>query len=99
VNLLILDEPTNHLDVESCEALGEMLTEYSGTLFLVSHDRYLLNQVTNKTLGLTGRGTATWVVGNYSVWRASQGGGNEEIPSNAIPAKQQSRGAKPKAKK
>ena len=99
VNLLILDEPTNHLDVESCEALGEMLTEYSGTLFLVSHDRYLLNQVTNKTLGLTGRGTATWVVGNYSVWRASQGGGNEAIPSNAIPAKQQSRGAKPKAKK
>jgi len=99
VNLLILDEPTNHLDVESCEALGEMLTEYSGTLFLVSHDRYLLNQVTNKTLGLTGRGTATWVVGNYSVWRATQGGGNEEIPSNAIPAKQQSRGAKPKAKK
>jgi len=99
VNLLILDEPTNHLDVESCEALGEMLNEYSGTLFLVSHDRYLLNSVTNKTLGLTGRGTANWVVGNYSVWRASQGGGNEEIPSNAIPAKQQSRGAKPKAKK
>ena len=99
VNLLILDEPTNHLDVESCEALGEMLTEYSGTLFLVSHDRYLLNQVTNKTLGLTGRGTANWVVGNYSVWRASQGGGDEAIPSNAIPAKQQSRGAKPKAKK
>lgn len=99
VNLLILDEPTNHLDVESCEALGEMLTEYSGTLFLVSHDRYLLNQVTNKTLGLTGRGTASWVVGNYSVWRATQGGENEAIPSNAIPAKQQSRGAKPKAKK
>lgn len=99
VNLLILDEPTNHLDVESCEALGEMLTEYSGTLFLVSHDRYLLNQVTNKTLGLTGRGTANWVVGNYSVWRASQGGGDEAIPSNAIPAKQQSRGAKPKAKR
>ena len=99
VNLLILDEPTNHLDVESCEALGEMLNEYSGTLFLVSHDRYLLNSVTNKTLGLTGRGTANWVVGNYSVWRASQGGGNEAIPSNAIPAKQQSRGAKPKAKK
>lgn len=99
VNLLILDEPTNHLDVESCEALGEMLNEYSGTLFLVSHDRYLLNSVTNKTLGLTGRGSANWVVGNYSVWRASQGGGNEAIPSNAIPAKQQSRGAKPKAKK
>ncbi len=99
VNLLILDEPTNHLDVESCEALGEMLNEYSGTLFLVSHDRYLLNSVTNKTLGLTGLGTANWVVGNYSVWRASQGGGNEAIPSNAIPAKQQSRGAKPKAKK
>lgn len=49
-NLLVLDEPTNHLDLESREALGQMLRDYEGTLLLVSHDRYLLDQVTNRTL-------------------------------------------------
>jgi ATP-binding cassette subfamily F protein 3 len=49
-NLLILDEPTNHLDIDSRDALTEMISEFDGTLILVSHDRYLLDQVTNKTL-------------------------------------------------
>ncbi len=71
-NLLILDEPTNHLDIESCETLGQMLQDYSGTLFLVSHDRYLLNAVTTKTLGLTGTGSAELIEGNYAVWRELQ---------------------------
>jgi ATP-binding cassette, subfamily F, member 3 len=68
-NLLILDEPTNHLDIESCENLTKMLEEYEGTLLLVSHDRYLLNAVTTKTLGLTGDGTSAFIEGNYAVWR------------------------------
>ena len=71
-NLLILDEPTNHLDIESCETLGQMLTDYNGTLFLVSHDRYLLNAVTTKTLGLTGTGSAELIEGNYATWREQQ---------------------------
>lgn len=49
-NLLILDEPTNHLDIAARHALTEMLRQYTGTLLLVSHDRYLLDQVTNRTL-------------------------------------------------
>jgi ATP-binding cassette subfamily F protein 3 len=58
-NLLILDEPTNHLDLESREALGKMLQGYDGALILVSHDRYLLSQVTKRTLEVTdGRATA-----------------------------------------
>ncbi len=70
-NLLILDEPTNHLDMASCETLTEILQAYDGTLLLVSHDRYLLNAVTTKTLGLNGHGRAELMEGNYNVWRAS----------------------------
>jgi ATP-binding cassette subfamily F protein 3 len=105
VNLLILDEPTNHLDVVSCEALGEMLLEYGGTLFLVSHDRALLNAVTTKTLGLAGDGTASCVVGNYSVWRAQQegkathAGKHRPIPGENPEPKVVSRGSKPKARR
>jgi ATP-binding cassette subfamily F protein 3 len=71
-NLLVLDEPTNHLDIESCETLTEMLCKYDGTLLVVSHDRYLLNAVTTKTLGLIGDGRATFVEGNYAAWREAQ---------------------------
>jgi len=71
-NLLILDEPTNHLDIESCETLGAMLEEFNGTLILISHDRYLLNAVTSKTLGLLGNGKSLFVEGNYAAWREAQ---------------------------
>lgn len=49
-----------------------MLTGYDGTLLLVSHDRYLLNAVTNKTLGFTGDGGALQVEGNYAAWREAR---------------------------
>ncbi len=69
-NLLILDEPTNHLDIASCEALTQMLANYAGTLLLVSHDRYLLNAVTTKTLALMGTDVRpTLFEGNYTAWR------------------------------
>jgi ATP-binding cassette, subfamily F, member 3 len=68
-NLLILDEPTNHLDLDSRQALGEMLKEYEGTLLLVSHDRYLLNQVTTHTLEIAD-GRATLFDGPYDKFRA-----------------------------
>ena len=49
-NLLILDEPTNHLDIISKDTIEKILTNYNGTIIIVSHDRYLINNVCNKLL-------------------------------------------------
>lgn len=49
-NVLFLDEPTNHLDIPSCEALEEALGEYGGTMFIVTHDRYLANRIADRII-------------------------------------------------
>ncbi|BAL81507.1 ABC-F family ATP-binding cassette domain-containing protein [Caldisericum exile] len=51
-NFLVLDEPTNHLDIETTEALIEALKNYKGTILLVSHDRYLIKNISQKVLTL-----------------------------------------------
>jgi ATP-binding cassette subfamily F protein 3 len=68
-NLLILDEPTNHLDVFSCDALAQTLSRFAGTLLVVSHDRSLLDETTNKTLYFDGTGNVTLYDMPYSAWR------------------------------
>jgi ATP-binding cassette, subfamily F, member 3 len=55
-NFLILDEPANHLDLESREALIQALEEYSGTVLLVAHDRWLLNRVAEQVWALSDQG-------------------------------------------
>ncbi|HEY3780806.1 MAG TPA: ABC-F family ATP-binding cassette domain-containing protein [Fimbriimonadaceae bacterium] len=67
-NLLILDEPTNHLDMASREALAAVLKDYTGTLILISHDRWLLEQVTDHTLDLRKSG-AILFNGSYADYR------------------------------
>jgi ATP-binding cassette subfamily F protein uup len=67
-NLLVMDEPTNDLDVETLELLEELLTEYKGTLLLVSHDREFLDNVVSSTLVLEGNGGVGEYVGGYSDW-------------------------------
>jgi ATP-binding cassette, subfamily F, member 3 len=63
-NLLLLDEPTNHLDIDSKEVLEDALVNYSGTLFVISHDRYFLNKVIDKILVLDELGITEYH-GNY----------------------------------
>jgi ATP-binding cassette, subfamily F, member 3 len=68
-NVMILDEPSNHLDVESTEWLEKFLLESSAAMIVVSHDRYFLDRVTNRTLELFG-GTVDSYTGNFSAyWR------------------------------
>ncbi len=64
-NLLLLDEPTNHLDIAAVEWLEEFLSEYRGALIVISHDRYFLDRVTNRTMELSG-GKLYVTNGNYS---------------------------------
>lgn len=68
VNVLVLDEPTNDLDVESLELLEELLSAYSGTLLLVSHDREFLDNVVTSTIVFEGNGKIKEYVGGYQDW-------------------------------
>jgi len=66
-DLLLLDEPTNHLDAETVSWLEEQLVEYPGTVIIVTHDRYFLDNVTKWILELDGGHGVPWE-GNYSSW-------------------------------
>ena len=72
-NILVLDEPTNDLDVETLELLEEILSEFKGTLLLVSHDREFMDNVVTSIIVLEGHGRVGEYVGGYSDWVA-QGG-------------------------
>ena len=67
-NVLVMDEPTNDLDIETLELLEELLSEYPGTLLLVSHDRQFLNNVVTSTIALEGNGTVKEYAGGYDDW-------------------------------
>ena len=64
-DILLLDEPTNHLDINSLEFLEELIIKYKGTVLIVSHDRYFLDKVINKTV-LLENGKENIYYGNYS---------------------------------
>jgi len=67
-NLLILDEPTNDLDMETLEVLEQRLTDYSGTLIIVSHDREFMDNVVTSTIVFEQNGEVREYVGGYSDW-------------------------------
>ena len=67
-NLLIMDEPTNHLDIAAKEIVEQFLEEFPGTVFMVSHDRYLLDAICTRTIVLENQTFAAYL-GNYSYYR------------------------------
>lgn len=66
-NFLLLDEPTNHLDASSREELEKTLLDYSGTMLIVSHDRYFINKIADRILLLTNNGVKEYL-GNYDYY-------------------------------
>ncbi|GGY71611.1 ABC transporter ATP-binding protein [Cellvibrio zantedeschiae] len=83
-NLLVLDEPTNDLDVETLELLEEILTDYAGTVLLVSHDRAFLNNIVSSVIAFEGRGNVLEYVGGYDDWIRQGGKWTEaDLPEEA----------------
>ena len=91
-NFLLLDEPTNHLDAASREELEKTLSEYTGTMLIISHDRYFINKLADRVLVLTSAGVKEYL-GNYDYYlertRAEQqetaqpeAAGKKEKPKN-----------------
>lgn len=77
-NVLVLDEPTNDLDIDTLELLEELLEDYEGTVFLVSHDRTFLDNVVTQVIVAEGNGLWREYIGGYTDW--------ERVRPAAIPA-------------
>ncbi|EHH67866.1 energy-dependent translational throttle protein EttA [Gluconobacter morbifer] len=102
-DLLLLDEPTNHLDAESVAWLEKTLRDYQGTVIVITHDRYFLDNVTNWILELE-RGRGYPFEGNYSSWlaqkrkRLAQEEKEESARQRALAAEQEWISSSPKAR-
>jgi ATP-binding cassette subfamily F protein uup len=88
-NVLVLDEPTNDLDVETLELLEQLLTEFKGTLLLVSHDREFLDNVVTSTMVMEGEGKVGEYAGGYFDWLAQRP--VEAAPAKAVPGPRKER--------
>ena len=99
-NLLILDEPTNHLDIDGKEALEEALAGYTGTVLMVSHDRYFIDRVANRVLELH-EGKLRDYLGNYSEFLRKRAALEEAAAEAAAgkPVKSTAPAAKPPQKR
>ncbi len=84
-NLLVLDEPTNDLDIESLELLEAQLSDYAGTLLLVSHDRAFLDAIATQTLVAEGEGHWREYAGGYSDWLTQRPAAAAPVAAAAAP--------------
>jgi ATP-binding cassette subfamily F protein uup len=88
-NVLVMDEPTNDLDIETLELLEELLLDYPGTLFLVSHDRAFLDNVVTSCLAFEGDGRVKEYIGGYSDWlrqRPTEPAARQVVPDKVAAA-------------
>lgn len=90
-NFLLLDEPTNHLDTASREALENTLLDYSGTMLIISHDRYFINRLATKIITLLPEGIKEYI-GNYDDYLEKCEEGSS-LPKKQTAAKNQSAAA------
>lgn len=90
-NLLILDEPTNDLDVETLDLIQELISDYAGTVLLVSHDRDFIDRVATTTVAMEGNGQAVIYAGGWSDYRSQRANVTGEAPDTK-PAGRKSRG-------
>src|SRR5262249_3669014 len=72
-NLLVLDEPTNDLDLETLDVLEDILSDYAGTVILISHDRSFLDRTVHAVIVPSGEGRWTEYVGGYTEMLAQRG--------------------------
>jgi ABC transport system ATP-binding/permease protein len=95
-NLLVMDEPTNDLDLDTLELLEEYVSDFHGTLLLVSHDRAFLDNVVTELLVFEGHGVVREFVGGYSDWVQfrDQQNSSQPKPDAAPPAERADRSPK-----
>jgi len=102
-NVLVLDEPTNDLDIDTLELLEQLLEEYDGTVFLVSHDRTFLDNVVTQVVVAEGEGIWKEYVGGYADWervsRTSQSTSAKELSKTVVKTKELAAEPSSKAKK
>ncbi|GLQ06990.1 ATP-binding cassette domain-containing protein [Sneathiella chinensis] len=99
-NLLVLDEPTNDLDMETLDLLQDMLSDYDGTLIIISHDREFLDQLVTSVIALEEDGNIAEYVGGYTDYvRQRKGGPETGVKKAEKPAKaSEPKAEKPKAR-
>lgn len=84
-NVLVLDEPTNDLDLETLELLEALLRDFSGTLFLVSHDREFLDNTVTQVIAFEGGGELREYAGGYDDWLRARAAPTRTTPAAAKP--------------
>ncbi|WP_211444085.1 ATP-binding cassette domain-containing protein [Collimonas humicola] len=96
-NVLVLDEPTNDLDIDTLELLEELLEDYNGTVFLVSHDRTFLDNVVTQVIAAEGDGMWREYVGGYTDWERVRPSQSAVIAKAKSEAKAEVKPAEPAA--